>query len=317
MHFRIRRCANSFSDPKFSLSNNPCLSMVLTSQLFEITVSEDGVHDLPAKRVSKLFIRNQRRLRANRKMELSRIHVGANHLALTACSWDTNVPPATSTCDSCPHAAKDPAMASIHGQLLGAPRSHLTPPPVRDSGHFPLSVSIDACLVEPARRSLGRYSKDESDNNDSNDNANDGLSWLRSSVGGYKSNDIAATDKHTRKCNGENNDDYCSNIGDAMSLTNAAVRNFSFIERLAYYMDGELISMANPKSFEICIMIECGTHVRNMDPMRRERQEKIILPKYTSVTSDTKDMQFANDSARAAMLRMYSGGKKQLIGPTL
>jgi hypothetical protein len=75
--------------------------------------------------------------------------------------------------------------------------------------------------------------------------------------------------------------------------------------------------MANLKSVEICIMIECGMHICNMDPMRRERQEEIILCKYISLISNIKDMQFANDSVHAAMLRMYSGGKNQLTGPTL
>ena len=64
-----------------------------------------------------------------------------------------------------------------------------------------------------------------------------------------------------------------------MSLPDGTVSKFSFIEHLTHYMDGECISMANHKSVEICIMIECGTYVRNMDPKRRKRQEQedIIL----------------------------------------
>ena len=54
-----------------------------------------------------------------------------------------------------------------------------------------------------------------------------------------------------------------------------------------------------------------------MDPMRHERQEEIILRKYTSVIGDIEDMQFEKDSVRAAMLRMYSGGKKDLTGKSL
>jgi hypothetical protein len=136
-------------------------------------------------------------------------------------------------------------------------------------------------------------------------------------VGGYKLNDVAATDKQTSNINEENNADYFSNLGDTISLTDEAVSKYSFIDRLVLYMDGKRISMDNCKSVEICIMIECGTHVRNMDPMRRERQEEIILCKYTSVINSIKAMQFASDSVQAAMLLMYSGGKKHLTGPTL
>ena len=102
-----------------------------------------------------------------------------------------------------------------------------------------------------------------------------------------------------------------------MSLTDAAVSKFSFIEHPTHHMDGDRISMANHKSVEICIIFESGTYICNIDPMKREKQEEIILRKYTSVINDIKDIQFENDSLRAAMLCMYLGGKKQLTGPTL
>ena len=153
--------------------------------------------------------------------------------------------------------------------------------------------------------------------NDEDNNNGDGLSHHRSGVGVHKLNDDVATDKQTSNYNREKDDDYFSNIGNTMSLTDAAVSKFSFIERLTYYMDGEHISMTNCKSVEICIMIQCGRYVHNIDPMRRKRQEEIILCKYTSVINGIKAMQFASDSVQAAMLLMYSGGKKHLTGPTL
>jgi hypothetical protein len=54
-----------------------------------------------------------------------------------------------------------------------------------------------------------------------------------------------------------------------------------------------------------------------MDPMKCNKQEEIILHKYTSIINDILDHQFEMASVRAAMLWQYSGGKKQLTGATL
>jgi hypothetical protein len=61
-------------------------------------------------------------------------------------------------------------------------------------------------------------------------------------------------------------------------------------------------------------MIECGTYACNLDPMKREKQEEIILRKYISVINNIADIQFENDSVRTAMLRMYLGGRNILLG---
>jgi hypothetical protein len=82
-------------------------------------------------------------------------------------------------------------------------------------------------------------------------------------------------------------------------------------------MEGERISMSNCKLVEICIMIESGKYIQNIDSMKREKQEEIILRKYTSIINDIEDYQFEMDSVRVAMLQKYSGGKKQLTGATL
>ena len=98
-----------------------------------------------------------------------------------------------------------------------------------------MSVSVAARLVEPARGLLGHYSKDDSDDNDSDDDDDDDcLLHRRSSVGGYKSNDVDATHEQTSNYNGENNDDYFSDLGDTMSLTDAAVSKFSFVVCLTH-----------------------------------------------------------------------------------
>ena len=146
--------------------------------------------------------------RANRKMKLSQVCVCANHPALAARSRNKSIPlPAASTCNSPPRATKDSAMASIHGQLLGAPNSHLTPPPLF------ATVVVSLCPFQLLRAfsqtctgTWGGYSKDDSDDDD-------GLSHCRSSVGVYKLNEVAATDEHTSNYNGQK-DDNLSNFGE-------------------------------------------------------------------------------------------------------
>ena len=54
-------------------------------------------------------------------------------------------------------------------------------------------------------------------------------------------------------------------------MTDAEVSKLTFIESLTHYMEGEHISMSNCKLVEICIMIESGMYIQNMDPMKHEK----------------------------------------------
>ncbi len=141
------------------------------------------------------------------------------------------------------------------------------------------------------------------------------MPWCSSGAGICKSN-YEVTDDLNNNCDGQEHDDL-HDFDYHLSITDAEVSKFTFIESLAHYMEGEHISMSNCKLVEICIMIESGIYVQNMDPMKHEKQEKIILRKYTSIINDIEDHQFEMDSVRATMLWQYSGGKKQLTGATL
>ncbi len=142
----------------------------------------------------------------------------------------------------------------------------------------------------------------------------DVLPCCSSGAGVYKSN-YDVTDDLNNNCDGQELDDLCD-FDDHLSKTDAEVSKFTFLERLAHYMEGERISMSNRKLVEICIMIESERYVRNMDPMKREKQEEIILREYTSIINDIEDHQFKMDSVWAAMLWLYSRGKKQLTSAT-
>ena len=111
---------------KSPLSNSCCLSMVPTSQLFEVTVSGEGVHDFSAKKGCRSY-----RLEINTNSgQIGRWSCLVFMLVqiirpwlLPAGSRMSPLPPPLTTPP--PHAAKD----YIYGQLLGALCSHLTPPP--------------------------------------------------------------------------------------------------------------------------------------------------------------------------------------------
>jgi hypothetical protein len=129
-----------------------------------------------------------------------------------------------------PRRAKDSKIESIHGQLLGTLHSHLTPTPVHDSGLVPTTIAV-ACLVDPSRQ--GSYADE-----DSTDNDDDNMPPRRSSGAGiYKSN-YDVTDDLTNNCDGQEHDDL-HDFDDHISMTDAEVSKFTFIERLAHYMEGE------------------------------------------------------------------------------
>jgi hypothetical protein len=80
-----------------------------------------------------------------------------------------------------------------------------------------------------------------------------------SGAGVYKSN-YDLNDDLTNNCDGQEHDDL-HHFDDSISMTDVELSMFTFIERLAHYMEGEHISMSNCKLVEICIMIESGTYI--------------------------------------------------------
>jgi hypothetical protein len=146
-----------------------------------------------------------------------------------------------------PH-AKNSAMENIHRQLLGTLHSPLNaPPPSHDSGLVPISIDIARSLVDPLCQGSSA-DKDSTDNNDENV-----LPHCSSGAGVYKSN-YDVTDDLTNNCDGQEHDDLRDFDGH-ISMTEAEVSKFTFIERLVHYMEGERISMSNCKSGEIYMIL--------------------------------------------------------------
>ncbi len=50
------------------------------------------------------------------------------------------------------------------------------------------------------------------------------------------------------------------------------------------------------------IMIELGTNVREMDPMKKDSKEKAFLNSYVTIIREISCKHFENEAVRAAML---------------
>ncbi len=65
------------------------------------------------------------------------------------------------------------------------------------------------------------------------------------------------------------------------------------------------------------ILVEAGTFVHNMDPMKKLKHGEVLLSKYMNIINEIEDVHFEDDSVHADMLNGYKGTKKELSGPNL
>jgi hypothetical protein len=68
--------------------------------------------------------------------------------------------------------------------------------------------------------------------------------------------------------------------------TDAEASKFTFLEHLEHYMEQAQISEDNRKAVELAIMVEAGTTVKEMDPMKKEAKEKAFLNSYVSIIQE-------------------------------
>ena len=99
--------------------------------------------------------------------------------------------------------------------------------------------------------------------------------------------------------------------------TDAEVSRYTFHERLAHYMEGERISQMNRKAVELALLIEAGSYVRGLNPMRKPAMGDMILKKYQRLIQDIDPVHFVCESVRVDMLAGYKGSKKNMTGETL
>ncbi len=84
--------------------------------------------------------------------------------------------------------------------------------------------------------------------------------------------------------------------------TDAEASKYSFLDHTEHYMERGLISESNCKAVELEIMVEVGTNVRDMDPMKKDLKEKTFLNSYVSIIQEIPDKGFENGAIFPAML---------------
>ena len=62
---------------------------------------------------------------------------------------------------------------------------------------------------------------------------------------------------------------------DPATPTDNKVSRYFFFDRLKNQLEGNLITEGNHTSFELCILVEAGAAVRGMDPMKKEKKERV------------------------------------------
>jgi hypothetical protein len=91
--------------------------------------------------------------------------------------------------------------------------------------------------------------------------------------------------------------------------TDGEVSKYSFHQRLVHYMDGALIDQQNRKAVELAILVEAGTKVRDMDPMKKATREQVLHRKYLEIINELEDNCFKDTAIRTDMTTMFKGGK--------
>jgi hypothetical protein len=262
-----------------------------SNQLPEIVVGSAGPpHPRRISKLSRKYCLVKHRLRQESIMPV--IPVNQNHPAASAARKRT--PPSAAVRESPPRAAKDRANNALmqHG---GASASVAT-----DAGEktdaaenaaglasSALSVSTATFLAAAAGRS-----NDSSDSEDS-DMIGGGADIPPGSPSGdnYEFSEYPADD----------DDDADDND----MPTDAEASRFTFLERLEHYMERVQISEDNRKAVELAIMVEAGTTIWEIDPMKKEVKEKAFLNSYVSIIQEIPDERFEHAAISPAMLLAY------------
>ena len=75
-------------------------------------------------------------------------------------------------------------------------------------------------------------------------------------------------------------------------------------------MDGALIDQQNHQAVELAILVEAGTKVCDMDPMKKATREQVLHCKYLKIIYELEDNCFFEDTTiRTDMTTMFKGSK--------
>jgi hypothetical protein len=223
---------------------------------------------------------------------------------LAACAWrQSRTPPPL--CESPPCASKTAALAYIAAQLH-------RPPHEDRPGFVPVATVLVAESRADARASAGGAASGAVVAVACR--TGDPLGLPRSSSS--KDSDLFASGavRGGEKTPGGSSDEVPSDFDEP---TDAEVGKWSFHQRLVHYLDGEMISHSVRKAVEIVILVEGGTYVRNLNPMKKPQMGELLLSKYRSLIENIEDRHFVSGVVCDDMKRGYKGAKKALTGDNL
>jgi hypothetical protein len=102
-----------------------------------------------------------------------------------------------------------------------------------------------------------------------------------------------------------------------MSVTDAEATKYPFHERVRHYMEGKQIDTYNRVAVEVCIFVEVGTLIKDLEAMKIPVMEELFFKKYSRIVRSIPDERFARLELRSSMLEKYGGAKKANTGKSL
>jgi hypothetical protein len=190
----------------------------------------------------------------------------------------------------------------------------------------PLTTSHAASVVAPLTMGSnkgGNYNNDSSNSEQLSEicceqiagTKTTGLFDLGEDIGLDDSSDVGDVGESGK--DGGGGDDELQLLDDDDLLTNAKVSMYSFHKCLIHYTERIKINQQNRKDVELVILVEAGTFVCNIDPMKKLKRKEFLLRKYMNIINEIEDVHCEDYSVWAYMLNGYKGAKKELLGPYL
>ena len=102
-----------------------------------------------------------------------------------------------------------------------------------------------------------------------------------------------------------------------ISVTDAEATKYPFHERVRHYMEGKQIDTYNCVAVEVCIFVEVGTLIKDLEAMKIPVMEELFYNKYLRIVRSIPDERFARIELRSSMLEKYGGAKKPNTGKSL
>jgi len=114
-----------------------------------------------------------------------------------------------------------------------------------------------------------------------------------------------------------NADIESSDESSCISVTDAEATKYPFLERVHHYMEGKQIDTCNRVAVEVCIFIEVGTLIKDLEAMKLSVMEELFYNKYLRIMCSIPDEHFSRIELRSSMLEKYGGAKKPNTGKSL